>query len=184
MTRIAIAALFALALPAMALANDWDRRDRGRDRRALHDDLRDARLADQLLQDFERTWAALDRNGLHAVELRVQAALEDETREADREAGRAGHELRRDAREARDDRWASPRERAENRRELADDQQDVMRAADYRNRINSLRGEWATIRDQRVYGAMARKHAIIEELVRLSHLSIREDARELREERP
>ena len=167
MPRTAIAALFALALPALALASEWDRRDRhdrgrDRDRHALHDDLRDAQLAEQLLQDFERTWAALDRNAVRAVELRVQAALEDE---------------------AREDRWEGRRDLAQDRREMADDRQDLMRAADYRERVNTLRGEWGNLRDQRVYAAMIRKHAILEELVRLSRVSIQEDMQELREDR-
>lgn len=191
MTRSAIALLVALAFPAMANATDFDRgrREHHRDRRALHDDMRDARMVEQLLQDYERTWATLDRPGLHGVELRVQAALDDEAREAAYETDEAKRELHRDRWRAREDRWREreagwrdPRGAERNRREAADDRQDLMRAADYRAKIEALRAEWANLREQRVYPAMIRKHAVLEELVRLSHMEIHGDVQELRED--
>ncbi len=189
MTRTAFALLLALAIPATALARDYDseRRDRReghKDRRALRDDLLDAMLAQRLLQEFERTWAALDRNALRAVELRVQAALDDEVREKSWERRREAHELDRDRRELHQDRWDDRRDVAEDRRDLADDRQDLMRAEEFGNRVNALRLEWANLRDQRTYPAMVRKHAILEELVRLARIEVRGDQEELREDRP
>jgi hypothetical protein len=186
MTRT-VALLLALALPAAAFAHDHDqdrrdRREAHKDRRNLRDDLRDAKLAESLLQEFERTWAALDRNAVHAVELRVQAALDDETREKMGETRREAHELDRDRREIREDRWVDRRDLPDDRRNLADDRHDLMRAAEYRDRVNALRVEWANLRDQRVYPAMVRKHAILEELVQLSRMEIRDDVNEMRED--
>lgn len=188
MTRTAVALLLALALPVTAHARDWDdqRRDRhetGKDRRGMRDDLRDAREAQLLLQEYERTWAALDRNGVRAVELRVQAAIEAELREKSWEANKEAREFQRDRREARDDRRVDPADLPEDRRKLADDRQDYMRVVEYRDRVTAIRSEWLNLRDQRVYPAMVRKHELLVELVRLSRMEVREDARELRDDR-
>jgi len=181
MTRTAIAAaVLALALPTIAAAEDPPRRhENRRDRRALHDDFRDAKIMEQLLRDFERTWAALDRAGVRNVELRTQALLEEEAREAAREAREAARELRRDRREARDDRWD---DRREDRRELADDRRDLIQEREYREKVEALRAEWGRLRDQRVFPAMMRKHAVLQELLQLAHMEIRSDADELRED--
>jgi hypothetical protein len=189
MFRTAIALLLALALPAAALAHEdpyphshRDRREARKDRRALRDDLRDAQHAQWLLTEFERTWALLDRVALRQVELRVQGALEEEVREATWETSDAAREARRSGREARSARWAGPRERFEERREAGDDRRDFMQAVAYRDRVSAIRGEWASLRDQRTFAAMMRKHALLEELVHLSRMEIREDRQEMRED--
>jgi hypothetical protein len=180
MTRTLIALLLALAVPFTASARDDERRDRHevrKDRGALRDDLRDVQLAQGLLQEFERAWGALDRVALRNVEQRVLKALDDELREKTWESRSAARELHRDRRELRDDRHDG------DRKELADDRQDLMRTADYGRRVEALRKEFGSMRFVTNWQAMSRKHALIEELVKLARTEIREDMEEMRDDR-
>jgi hypothetical protein len=173
MTRTLIALLLALAVPfTTAYARDGDRRELRKDRREMRDDLRDARKAEALLRDFERTWANMDRAAVRAVERRAQAAMDDEVREAFGESRDAVRELHRDRREDPGD-----------RRERADDRRDLMQAREYLDRVRTIRDEWTSLRNVTTWQAMSRKHALLEELVRLSRLEIRQNMDEIREDR-
>lgn len=170
MTRTLIALLLALAVPLTAQAAD--RREVHKDRREMRDDLRDARKAEALLRDFERTWANMDRAAVRGVERRAQAAMDDEVREAFGESRDAARELHRDRREDPGD-----------RHERADDRRDLMQAREYLDRVRTIREEWTSLRNQTTWQAMSRKHALLEELVRLSHIELRQDMQETREDR-
>jgi hypothetical protein len=51
----------------------------------------------------------------------------------------------------------------------------VFSEADYRNRIASIRDEWSSLRGHRERKHMARKHALLQEVVRLSRPAVRRD---------
>jgi hypothetical protein len=191
--RRTLALLLTLTAPALAAAGP-DRHERGRDhqelqgdRQGLRDDLRDAERAGWLLQEFDRARATRDRRGMAEVEARVAQALEDELREADREVREAAREARQSDRELRDERGEvlgdlrrdQPGRLADDRR----DRRDLMREADYRERVLAVRGEWSQLRGSLRRVALDRKHALLEELVRLSRFEIRASEDELREDR-
>lgn len=188
MTRTALTLCLALGLPAVAAADPHGGRHELRnDKGELRDDLRDAERARWFLNELERASAAHDRRALASVEARVTRALEDEAREASRETGEAARELRRDGRkqgwepahdyqDERGDRLADDMHRV-------DDRRDLMREAEYRRRILVIREEWSSLRGLRGRKPMARKHALLEEMVRLSRFEIRRDVQELKEDR-
>jgi hypothetical protein len=189
MSRIAFSLLVALALPLGAAAYTQPK-DVRKDRAALRDDLRDARRVEQLLSEFRRARRVHDRRAQARIEARVAAALDEELREARRETGRAAAEVHEDRLKVRQDHqegmWDAehqdPPETRGNVRALQEDRRDLMREAEYRDRVRAIRGEWRDLRGVRRPPAMERKEALLEELLRLSRYEIRADAHELRED--
>jgi hypothetical protein len=192
MTRTALAACLALTFPALAGAatHGAAHKQVRQDQQQLRDDLRDARQAQQLLKDFDRAAASGNRRTLAAAEARVERALGVEAREAKVEAGEAAHRLRDDSLKPGQPGWRpSPdavdqrRDQLEEAKDRVNDRRDLILEADYRSKIAGIRDEWQSLRGHRERKHMRRKHALLEEVVRLSRLEIRRDVNELHEDR-
>lgn len=162
MKRIALAALFALSLPAAASADSW------REARPLpappagpsaRADRRDVRELDRLLVRYDEAVAHGDRRGLARLESKLLAAIDDELVEARATLrtctdGRGGY--------GRDEHGRSGRledRRAEQARfELA--------------RLTSLRAEFVTLQGRFSWRATQRKHAVVVEVSRLAQADL------------
>jgi hypothetical protein len=203
MTRTTTIALcLSLVLPTVAAAAprrepNRDRSESRQDQRALHDDLRDAQQAEWLQHEFERARAVHDNPALRNVDRWVLEALDREVREATEETEQAARELEQDERrvhherrDLEDDAHRGLPPRPDDRHDLArargarqDDRHDLMREEEYRRRVIEVRNEWARFPRSWTGRILDRKHALLEELVRLSHFEIANDTDELREDR-
>jgi hypothetical protein len=185
LTRVLILLSFAVPTVAAATGPKHVRREQ----RELKDDLRDARLAEKLLQEFRSARRAGSRKRLQVVEARVAAAVEAELRESRQEVREQAVEVARSREEVREDKRAGmntwdhkdPQGTSADRRALADDRRDLMREAEYRDRVRIIQSEWKALRGDRHTRAMNRKVDLLKELVRLAHYEIRATADEVRE---
>jgi hypothetical protein len=187
MTRhlISLAAILAALAPSLAGAQrhdarpDWaqDRRELGQDRRESRDDLRDLRRVERLLADYDQAARARNRRAMAQLEDEALRMVRQEWIEGERElaadraeAARSQHELRRDG-------------RGDDRRDLRDDRRDVAVEARSLARLRQIGDGLWSLRGRFRAGDVARKRELIEAMVRLARVELREDRREWREDR-
>ena len=162
MKRIALAALFALSIPAAASADSW------REARplpappaatAVRADRQDVRELDRLMARYDEAAARNDRREMARLESRLLAAIDGEIAEArialrQRTDGRGGY--------GRDEHGRNGRQedrRAEQARfELA--------------RLTTLRAEFVTLQGRFSFRATQRKHAVVAEVSRLAQADL------------
>jgi len=162
MKRIALAALFALSIPAAASADSW------REARPLpappaassiRDDRQDVRELDRLMARYDEAAARNDRRDLYRLESRLLAAIDGEIAEA-RSALRQCTEGAGYGRfEDRSGRGRFEDRRAEQARyELA--------------RLTTLRAEFVNLQGRFSWRATQRKHAVVAEVARLAQADL------------
>jgi len=162
MKRIALAALFALSIPAAASADSW------REARPLpappaassiRDDRQDVRELDRLMARYDEAASQRDRRAMDRLESRLLAAIDEEIAEA-RSAlrqcttGRDGYgrgEYRRNGR-------FEDRRAEQARYELA--------------RLTTLRAEFVNLQGRFSWRAVQRKHAVVAEVSRLAQADL------------
>lgn len=147
MKRIALAALFALSLPAAAAADSWREPRPAPAPPAVRDDRQDVRELDRLASRYEEAAHRKDRRELARLEARLLAAIDEELAEARRAV--------RDPRFDRDGYGRQDRRRAElARAELS--------------RLISLRAEFVGLQGRFGYRATERKQLVVGEVARLA----------------
>jgi hypothetical protein len=154
MKRIALAALFALSIPAAASADSW------REPRpaplppaasSSRDDRQDVRQLDRLMSRYEEAARIKDRRELARLESRLLAAIDEEIAEARRTFRNPGFD--------RDGYGRQDRRRGERgRTELS--------------RLMSLRGEFVDLQGRYGYRATQRKQAVVAEVSRLARADL------------
>lgn len=156
MKRIALAALFALAVPAAASADSW-KEPRPMPPQAAPqyraDDLRDVRDLARLLARYDEAARLRDRRALARVEERILAAIDGELFEARQALQRCG--------------TAAGHGRA--------DRVDARRAEQARlevRRLAGLRAEFAGLQGRFGWQAVERKHAVTAEVIRVARADL------------
>jgi hypothetical protein len=159
MKRIALAALFALSLPAAASADSW------REPRpaplppaasSSRDDRQDVRQLDRLMSRYEEAARFKDRRELARLESRLLAAIDEEIAESRRAFRNPGFD--RDG-YGRDGYGRQDRRRGERgRTELS--------------RLMSLRAEFVDLQGRYGYRATQRKQAVVAEVSRLARADL------------
>lgn len=175
-----------------------DQREVRQDQRQMQDDIRDARRYAMLLTAFDQARASGQPGQLVAIDQRVQAALNAEINESNREAAqkqaeaaRSQGEVRRDRREVgRDVRQGRPVQGADDRRDLRDDRRDVrddrrdaQQEIRENNRLRALAQSWAGLMGRMDPASLNQKRAILADLNALAAHEIREGREEIREDR-
>jgi hypothetical protein len=197
MRLLALAA--ALFLPALACAQvGRDRRELRQDRRERRDDRRDLVRLEALLADYDRALARKDLGALVRIEDAVAAELRTERVETRVEVARDTAEVRRDRAEVRSERRelrgdvaagdaaATAGDRhdlRDDRRDLRDDRRDRAVEVGTAQRRGGIAVELASLHGRTAPPELARKRALIAELVGIARAESRQDRRETREDR-
>lgn len=205
LTRCLSLVLPLVLVPAFVAAKDdamrnsaeraHDRRELRQDDAAMADDGSDRLEVEALLEDFRVARKSADAAALAALDSRVEGYLAGEVGESSAEVSAATQELGTDRREVRSDRREirenGVAERADDRRDLRndrrdrrDDRRDVAAEQNQANRLASVRAEWVVLPDNTTdMKALARKEALLEQLVAMARTEVGRDARERAEDR-
>lgn len=151
MKRIALAALFALSIPAAASADSWREARPAPAPPAFRDDRQDVRELDRLMSRYEEAARFKDRRALSRLESRLLAAIDEEIAEARRTFRDPGHS--RDGYGRQD--W---RHGEQGRGELS--------------RLISLRAEFVGLQGRFGYRATERKQQVVAEVARLARADL------------
>ena len=177
MKRIALAALFALSIPAAASADSW------REARpvpapaagpSLRDDRRDVRQLDRLMARYDEAAALRDRRAMDRLEWRLLAAIDEEIAEA-RGALRQ-YATGRDARDGYGGYGGYGRDERDGRDGYGRHGRFEDRRADQVRfelaRLTSLRAEFVNLQGRFGWRAAQRKLAVVAEVARLARADL------------
>jgi len=161
-----------------------DQRELGRDQAEVADDVRDLRWAETLRARFDEAWRRADWRRLQRLEDGVLRYLAQERRDARADLAHDAGEASRDAAGLQQERREGDRHEArEEAGRLHRDRREAQRDQAVLHRLEDLERRFAGLRGLTDRGAMERKRAIIDDLVRMARNELRHDERGRREDR-